>query len=775
MRSKIIWTVLSFCLFPSVIFSQGIHGRVTGTDPSGKQFPLPGVNIYWAGTQMATLSDAEGNFKINLSDIHYLVFSFIGYHTDTLLVTGMQEIKHEMRPKSNQLEVVDVRARQKGNYVSRLDAHAVQVVTSTELKRAACCNLSESFETNSSVDVMYADAITGAKQIQLLGLSGVYSQVISENVPLLRGMGATFGLSFIPGPWMESISVGKGAGSVRNGFESITGSINVEYKKPAASEKLFLNLFANHHGRVEANAYSAWKLNKHLSTMLMAQGATFQNRFDHNGDGFMDIPKTQNINLLNRWDYDIAGKFDSRFLIKYLQEDRVGGTMDFATHDYHPDSLTISNRTAPYGFKLDTRRLEGFWKNGLIFKNGSSMALIVSGIMHGQIGFFGESQYQGNQQSLQAQWLFESDIRGNANHHFAAGITYLHDGYTEKLDRRQYYYLYQVLGTSDLDAVADTLFGLHHTSDTTLNLGRTENCPGMYAEYTWKPIHDLTVIAGMRADHHNRYGTFYTPRLHVRYSLHDKATLRASLGKGYRTVNILSENFSLLTSQRRLHLPIAPVQEAAWNTGINASYYFKIFGRDAQVDGEIYRTWFQKQLIADLDSLPTDAFFYQLDGISYAQSYMLQLTCEPLKNLTLLTAFRMSDVRTSYNGQLRGKAMVNAYKGLISLGYATRYDKWKFDLTVQFNGRARLPLSNKMPVILQRPAYSSPYEQLMAQVTRKFKWVEVYVGGENLTNFTQKDPITEYFAPYHTHFDTSMAWGPLVGTTVYAGLRYVLK
>ena len=769
--------VLIFVIRAGSISAQALSGEISAMDEHGHHESLPGVNIQWVGTTTGTSSDSEGKFKLSRKGIvnQQIVVSSLGYQTDTIDVKGINFLDVTMRQSTNQLEEVEVKGDLGSTFISQVDPRKVQVITSKELKRAACCNLSESFETSSSVDVMYSDAISGAKQIQMLGLSGIYSQIISENVPLLRGLGATFGLGYIPGPWMESISVSKGASSVMNGYESTTGMINVEYKKPAESEKLFLNVFGNQHGRLEANFNTGTKLTDRLSTMVLGHASTFQSPFDKNDDQFMDIPKITNFNFINRWDYDIPGKYDSRFLIKYMDETRTGGYMDFNPDTYNPEIDKISNLSETYGFHLRTKRLESFWKNGVILNDYRSVAVIVSGIYHSQEGFFGENKYDATQKSVYGNLIYQDALGGNENHRITTGFSFIYDNYDEDYFRRDYTYLYQDIGMIDITEPMDTLFSVVRFSDTTYVMDRNEIVPGAYFEYNWTPIHDLTLIGGIRADHHNKYGLFFTPRFHLRYKILPTTSLRASAGKGYRTANLFAENFSIMASQRLIHIESDLKQENAWNFGVNLTHDFHLFGREAQVDLEAYRTSFISQVIADLDSIPADVFFYNLDGKSYANSYMAQITFEPIDRLSVLAAFRVSDVKTTINNELRQKPMVNAYKGIISLNYATKFDKWKFDVTNQFIGKARIPDTQKMPASLQRGDYSPAYVQLLAQVTRKFKLFEVYLGGENLTNFTQKDPITEAFAPYHTHFDTSMVWGPLVGATVYAGFRYVIK
>jgi hypothetical protein len=757
--------------------AQTIKGTIFTLEQSDHQHPLPGVNIFWINTRTGTTSDANGNFSISAKGItdKRLILSFIGYNTDTVHVGENSTLKLMMTENSKELSAVEIGGRAPSSFISHTDPRKVQVITTGELRKAACCSLAESFETNASVDVMYADALTGAKQIQLLGLSGVYSQILSENVPLVRGLASSFGLSYIPGTWMESILVSKGASSVVNGFESVTGQIMVEYKKPANSEKLFLNFFGNDNTRLEANAHSALKINDRLSTMLFGHVSHFNNPFDRNNDGFMDIPANTTYNFMNRWDFNIPNKFTSHLGVKYFDEVRTGGFMHFDPETFSQDTAGINSGTKVYGIEMHTRRLEGFLKNGIMFPDhpDRSIALIVSGIYHSQNDLLGLNKYDATQKSFYANLLFQDKLV-NEHHKFTTGLSFMFDNYAETFSKKDLTYLYQVAG-NDQDNIPDSLFTIFSIRDTTLNLDRKEMVPGAFFEYTMMLGDKFTLIAGMRADYHNRYGLFLTPRLHARYMITPSTTLRASAGKGYRSANVLAENYSIMASQRVLHISNNLDQENAWNLGLNVTQDFHLFKREAQFDAEFYRTQFIHQVIVDLDSMPTDVFVYNLNGKSFSNVLQVQLTFEPVKRFTVLTAFRLNDVNITESSKLMQKAMSSRYKGLFNASYATRFDKWKFDFTIQLNGPSRLPDTEKLPEELRRAEKSPAYVQLLAQVTRQFKHFEIYAGGENLTNFTQKDPITEYLRPYHTYFDTSMVWGPIVGATVYGGLRYTLK
>jgi len=687
-----------------ILVAQSVSGTVFEADEHGHRVPLTGVNVFWLKTTTGTTPGANGEFVPSSQGIRdqRLVLSFMGYRTDTLPVRGLRNIEVVMEPDNQLLETVVVEGKVASSYISSLDPRKVQVVPSHELRRAACCNLAESFETNASVDVMYSDALTGAKQIQLLGLSGVYSQVLSENIPLVRGLASSFGLGYIPGTWMESILISKGASSVVNGFESTTGQIMVEYKKPEKAEKLFLNFFGNSNARMEVNAHTGHRLNDRASTALFGHFSRFGNTFDRNNDLFRDIPENTTYNFLNRWDYNIPDKLSSHLGVKFFDETKTGGFTSFDPEQFTQDTTGINNGTKPYGITMHTRRMEGYLKNGLLFKShpDRSLALILSGIYHKQDDMPGLNRYDASQKSIYANLLFQDRIISE-HHKFLTGLSLILDDYKERFQRKDITYLYQRYG-NDLDNEPDTLFTIYQYSDTHFNFDRKEVVPGAFFEYTAHLLEKLTLITGMRADYHNTYGWFFTPRMHFRYAFGHGTVIRASAGKGYRTANVLPENYAIMASQRRLNIESSLEQENAWNFGLNFTQDLDLFGREAQLDAEAYRTQFLPQVIVDLDSLPTDVFIYNLDGKSFSNVIQFQLSFEPLKRLSLLAAFRFNDVWITENGILREKAMSSKYKGLLTASYATAFDNWKFDITFQLNGTSRLPDTDKMPMALQR-------------------------------------------------------------------------
>lgn len=758
--------LIIICICPVFVFSQETEGTVYEKTKDNPRSPLPGVNIYWSGTRKGTVTDAEGKFRIvQPKHANNLVFSFIGYKTDTLKVdSDSTSLEVEMKASELVLKQVDI-VQRNTSYFSKLNPRQTQIIGTGELQRAACCNLAESFETNASVDVSYSDAVSGAKQIQLLGLSGIYSQIMTENIPLIRGLASIYGLNYIPGPWMESIQVSKGTASVVNGYESVTGQINVEYKKPETTGKFYGNIYTNSNLRMEGNFDGSLKLNSKLSTMLAAHVDQFHNKFDRNNDGFMDLPALSTYNIFNRWDYINPGKMVSKFGIQYLDETRNGGEMRYRKDEQTFDTAGISNGVKPYGVDIRTKRLAAFWKNGFFFKNHpkASVGLILSGILHDQDGTFGINLYGGHERNVYANLIFNTSAKED-KHKIAAGISYMLDDYHENYKQTQLVY----------DFTSSDIFKLRDFNVVNFNMNRTEWVPGAFLEYTLNLKH-LTVIAGIRGDYNNLWGFFATPRLHMRYKFNETATLRASAGMGYRTANILGENSPQFMSQRLLIFDEKLQQEKAWNFGLNFSKEFRMFDRKAEMDIDAYRTSFINQIVVDDDQTPTAVHFYNLKGKSYSNSIQLQLMTEPVKQLNVTMAFRVNDVKQTINGKLEEKPFSNLYKGLVTLSYATRFNKWMFDITGQLNGPARIPNAENMPPLLKREGHSPVYFQLLGQITKKFKFVDLYLGGENLTNYTQKNTIVEYFRPYHSHFDAAMVWGPITGITVYGGVRMSIK
>lgn len=642
------------------------------------------------------------------------------------------------------LDEVEIRYRKKSTTISTIDPMKTEVMGESELLKAACCNLSESFETNPSVDVSFTDAVTGTRQIQLLGLAGPYSQITRENMPDARGLSAIYGLTFVPGAWIESIQLNKGAGSVVNGFESIAGQINVEIRKPETADRLFLNLYANEGGRLEANANFAHTFEGgKWSTAFLLHGKNTSISSDRNTDGFLDMPLGTHLIGLNRWKYIGPNGLRLQFGLKATHSDNVGGQIDFVPGDGPGSNL--------WGMELNLKRLEAWAKLGKVFadKPWQSLGLQVSGSGHKQDSYFGRNEYVGEQQSFYANFLFQSII-GNTNHTFKTGASFQYDKYQELLNNTQY--------------------------------DRQEVVPGAYVEYAYNFLTRFGLVAGLRGDYHNLFGAFVTPRLHMRYALTDNAVLRASAGRGQRTASILSENNGLLASSRQWLIlgqdpdkPYGLEPEVAWNFGLNLTQNFQLDYRDGIVSFDFYRTHFINQIVVDLDQNPQQVAFYNLDGSSYSNSFQAQVDYELIKRLDFRVAYRWYDVKTTYNGTLLEKPLVASHRAFVNLAYQTR-NHWNIDFTLNWQGSKRLPFTGSNPVAFQLPERSPDFILINAQVSKTWREkFDVYAGIENLLNFRQTNPILSSDQPFSSYFDSTLIWGPVFGRNTYLGLRYRLK
>lgn len=616
---------------------------------------------------------------------------------------------------------------------SRFRTENVDVIGKGQLCKAACCNLGESFTMNPSVDVSYSDAATGAQQIKLLGLSGTYVQMLTENVPNLRGASIPYSLGFVPGPWMQSIQVSKGAASVKNGYESLTGQINIEFEKPQTKDGIRGNLYYDIDQMAEANADASIHLNDKLSTSILLHYADCQMDHDANGDGFMDEPKQRQYNLMHRWTYATQG-WISQLSMRALRDERESGMSK-----HHWEKTDIEH----YGISTKNDRLEAQWKNGFTFddNHNTSVAVILHGSWHDAKNLFGYRQYDVTQKNGYAQLMFETEL--SEHHSISAGASVNHDYYDEYYDTG--------LTGGNPDAF------LWNTKETTT---------GVYAQYTYK-LHDkLTIMPGIRWDNSNVYHGFVTPRLHIKYSPSRILTLRASAGKGYRSPHALAENSPMLASGRTLLFEKLK-QEEAWNMGVSAGMNIPVAGKNLELNAEYYYTDFQNQMVVNINGQKGmyTTSFENLRGKSYSHTLQVDATYPFFEGFQATGAFRMNDVKCTYDGVLKTKPLTSRYKGLLTCSYKTPMDIWQFDVTGQLNGGGRLYDNTKYPA----------YFQLQAQVTREFRHFSVYIGGENLTNYTMKNPIIGAGNPWGKDFDATQVWGPTNGISAYIGIRFQIE
>ncbi|MCM1068224.1 MAG: TonB-dependent receptor [Muribaculaceae bacterium] len=616
-----------------------------------------------------------------------------------------------------------------------------QVITASELKRAACCNLGESFTTNPSVDVNYSDAATGARQIRLLGLSGSYVQMLTENVPNFRGAAAPYGLGYVAGPWMQSIQVSKGASSVKNGYESLTGQINIEMKKPQADPSFSANVYYDMMNKLELNADGNIHFGESWSAGLLTH---FENGFsehDGNGDGFSDMPRVRQLALMPRVAY-LGSSYVFQAAVKYLDERRLGG--QHGKHAHSTGSMPL------YRTDIDTRRLELMTKNAYIFDrdNDGNIALILSASGHNQKASYGLRLYRVEQREAYGSLMFERKWGGL--HALSTGISASYD----RLDQH-----YRLLADATLPA------------DRRLE---EETVGGAYAQYTFNLDERFIGMAGIRYDYSSAYGSMVTPRLHLRYKVLTDLSLHASAGRGFRSPHPLAEYAYMLASSRRIVLGDKLRREAGWNFGAGADYTFYPAGKKLGIAAEYYYTTFSNQLMLNLDRDPHAAYIYSSAARSRSHAVQVELTFEPLKELSLTAAWRLTDVKADYgDGRLTQKPLTSRNKGLFTIGWAPQMGLWQADVSLAINGGGRMPAPYRLESgeMSWRSRYGT-WLGLNAQVTRNFRHWSIYIGGENLTNYRQPNAIVGASDPWGPDFDATMIYGPLQGAMVYVGFRY---
>ena len=659
-----------------------------------------------------------------------LFCAFNSYSQDTL-----KEIKVQSTRKSLQKSL-------------KLTANTT-LLSSKELLKAACCNLAESFETNPSIDVNFSDALTGTKQIKMLGLTSPYLMITEENIPSVRGASQAYGLSFTPGTWVESIQITKGAGSVVNGYESISGQINTELIKPIKDIPFFLNAYGSSDSRFEFNTHFNRKVSDKWATSLFVHGNTRVSKNDMNNDGFLDNPLAKQINVLNRWQYTDAQKGWVSFInFRYMNDKKQTGELNF---EPNRDKLT----TNYWGSEINTERFDISTKIGYVFPDMPFQSIGFQNAFnsHNQESYFGLNQYNIKQKSYYSNLIFNSII-DNTMHKFATGLNFTYDKYDEFVN--------------------------------VVDCSRTDNSVGAFFEYTYDNSNNFSVVLGGRIDSHNRLGTFVTPRLHVRYNPWEKGVLRFSAGRGKRSANIFAENQQLFASSRTFDIlntngkiyGLNP--EIAWNYGLSFNQGFKLFNRSGDVGFDFYRTDFQNQVVVDLYQGPQQVVFYNLNGKSFANSLQIEFNYELAKHLNLRTAYKYYDIQTDYQYVTQERPLQAKHRFFGNLEYQTHLlddgKQWKFDFTINWLGKQRLPTTISNSGIDSMPDYSPSFSVMNMQISRIFSSTfEIYVGGENIGNYKQEKAILGSENPFGTTFDTSIIYAPVFGQMYYAGLRFKIK
>lgn len=732
-------------LLPWFSYSQEMVEGVVLDSDGANALSLSGANVYWQDSQTGVVTDYDGKFSIPfLKGFNKLIISYVGYESDTLTINQPKTIRLSLKP-TNELDEVVVQQERDAIQKTYFSPQNVITVNSAELLKAACCNLAESFETNPAIDVNLSDGLTGTKQIQMLGLTSPYLLITQENIPMVRGASQAYGLTFTPGTWIESIQITKGAGSVVNGYESISGQINTELVKPLTDNAVFVNGYANENGRYEMNTHFNRKLTDKLSAGLYIHGNMRAQKEDNNKDGFLDAPLGNQINVMNRWQYQDAEKGWVSFLnVRFLNDEKQVGQIDF---NPNTDRFT----TNAWGSEINTRRFDTSLKLGYVFPElpFQSFGFQTAYSLHKQDSYFGFRTYDINHESIFTSLLFNSII-GDTRNKFKTGISFAYDGYDEVVTATDY--------------------------------SREDSSVGAFIEYSYENLEKVSLTAGLRVDNHNRLGTFVTPRFHIRYTPWEKGSLRGSFGRGKRAANIFAENQQLFASAREIKIlniggsvyGLEP--EDAWNYGVSFLQGFNFLNKKGDVSIDYYVTDFKNQIVVDWEN-PQEVSFYNLEGKSSAHSFQIEMNYELLTRLNFRTAYKFYDVSTDYKSGNLQKPLQAQHRFFINLGYETEAkengSQWKFDYTLHSLGKMRLPDTSSNSAQYQLGAYSSPYNLMNAQITKVFSnTFEMYVGGENLTGEQQNNPVLGADNPFGPNFDTTIVYAPIMGRMFYGGFRY---
>lgn len=721
-----------------------LDGNAVTETPEG----LFGANVYWQNTQVGAVTDMDGNFTIPYkAEYRTLLISYVGYVTDTIAVTSNKRLEHSLQMGSS-LTAVQINARKKASTRSLLTPQNTILISSDELLKAACCNLSESFETNPSIDVNFADAVSGTRQVKMLGLTSPNILITTENIPAIRGAAQTYGLSFIPGTWVESIQITKGAGSVVNGFESIAGQINAELQKPSKDDRVFVNAYAGLNGRLEFNTHLNTKVDEHWDTGLYLHGNLRDQKFDNNNDTFLDLPLAEQINIMNRWQYTNLEKGIVSFInLRFMNDEKQAGQIDF-----DPDENKFT--TNAWGSEIDTQRFEVSTKLGWVNPEipYQSLGFQTAYSNHKQESYFGLNQYDITHNSFYSNLIYNSII-SDSRHKVKTGVSFTFDSYDEVL--------------------------------TDLSFARKENSVGGFFEYAYDNLDALTLTAGVRVDNHNLLGFFVTPRIHVRYAPWEQWAIRLSAGRGRRSANIFTENQQLFATSRNIEILNSEGKiygldpEDAWNYGVSIMRRFKVLGRNADITLDYYRTDYLNQVVVDWENSQRVSF-YNLEGSSYANSFQAELNFSPINRLDIRTAFKYYDVQTDYISGRLERPLTPKTRIFANAGYETPTKDngahWKADATFNWLGTQRYPSTRNSGVEFRLPERTPSLGTLTAQITRVFSpSFEVYLGGENIANYRQETPILSAENPFGSNFDSTFVYGPIFGSMYYIGLRYKIK
>jgi len=727
--------------------------HVTGIVQDQYGTPLESALIYWKeAPEINTKSTADGAFKIPYqTSYNNLVISYPGFENYIFEAQSTSQDYIITLNEVEQLGEVILSLVPQTSYRKKSSSLNSIIMDEEEFKKAACCNLSESFETNATVDVRYSDAVLGSRQVNMLGLNSPYLYISKNSLPIARGASQAFGLAFIPGTWVSEIEIISGVSSVADGFESIAGQIDVTFKEPDLDEPLFVNIFASEDARFEANVHLNQKVTDEISSSLFIHGSTRIAENDRNNDDFLDSPLGEQLNVLNTWSFQPkASKFKGNLNLNLVNDRKQSGELDFS-----PSQHQLGNEV--WGAEIKTQKMDvdTDWVYALSEGDESSLQFNSAFRYHNQESYYGQRTFDIEQKHFVTKFSFQTLIP-ETEHRFLSGVQYMRDDF-------------------------DELVGFENLTQ----FSRTDHTIGGFAEYTHQFHYKLSLTSGIRLDYHNQIGVFATPKIHLRYQAFDQTLIKASAGRGRRIANIFAENQRFMASNRNFNIlsnsgnVYGLDAEDAWTYGINIQQDFEIFERCGELIIDAYTTRFSNQVVVDLDESAQEVNFYNLEGKSFSNILQIDLNYNVIDHLNFRGSYKHYQVKTDFNSGRLFQALQPENRAFVNLSYRLnnkREEKsWKFDATYNWTGKQRLPDTSSNSEANQLADFSNPFSTVNTQVTKLFREkFEVYLGLENAFNYQQDRVILGADDPFGNEFDAAMVYAPIFGRMFYLGLRYSL-
>lgn len=734
-----IIVLLPFFTFAQINQSQLIKGEVKDLNDE----PIIGASIYWKESTIGTTSDNNGRFEIIRDNNDTLIVAFVGLKTDTILVFENTYLNIKLT-ESLSLDEIIINEKRSDSYISDINPIKVEVITEHELQKAACCDLSACFDTEASVESKTTNILTNSKELRIFGLSGIYNQVLVDGMPLIQGLTHTYGISSIPGTLVNTIYVAKGANSVLQGYESISGQINVILKEPDQTDKLLINGYVNSFFEHQYNLNYSKSIKK-WNMLLSAHTTQPGSRVDKNEDTFLDLPLIKRYSFYNKWTLGNQKQWGwhSKIGVRYLNENRIGGQFNF-DESIHQGSNIL------YGQTVQISQPEIYTKTGYRINNNNHIVLFNSASFQNQHSFFGTTKYLAEQFNIYNNIQYE--FQWGEKHLLTAGIS------------NRFLNLKEEISFEMEDSLNRTYNG---------NYSLNEKVTGIFIENNMNFSERTTLIYGARLDHHNTHKYFFTPRILLRHNFGSNTSFRVSCGSGWRTVKFFSENINLLISSRDILFNEDLKPEEAINYGFNLTHKYFQNNLDIQLSADFYQTRFLNQIFPDYNT-PTKAYIENFDGTSISNAIQLDTKFLLYKRIETKFSYNFLDVFRIIEDSKYILPFNSKHRLTSTFSYKPLNNNWHIDMNLHWYGEKKLPNTSSNPSDFQFPEKSQPHTIVNIQFTKKIKLLDLYFGIENISNFRQEEPIVSWENPFGEYFDTSLTWGNTRGREMYLGFRFNL-